>query len=291
MAEISAVYTSDGLCWQALLLLLRQHYEAHEARAIGLLVLEQAFGVPAIDVYADKVRHFSADEQHRLQDICSRLTSGEPVQYVLGEAQFMGRSYSIASGALIPRVETEVLVEAVQRTFATLSPPQRVLDLCTGSGILACELAQLFPHAEVSGYDISPEALRIAHANGHRYAPHITWHRLDLLADTAVLPEAQLIVCNPPYVCQHEAADMEPHVLEYEPHLALFVPDTSPLLFYQRVAHLVRQSTPAAHLFFEINKAYAHEVLTLLHTLGYTATACHHDQFGKPRVVQAYWQA
>lgn len=289
MADTTSIYTSDRLHWHALLHLLRKHYDAHEARAVGLLVLEQAFGVPAIDVYADKVRHFSADEQTLLQEMCTRLASGEPVQYVLGQATFMGRSYIVRPGVLIPRIETEVLVEAVTKTFAAIAPPKRILDLCTGSGILACEMARLFPKANVQGYDISPEALSVAQENSLRHAPHITWHQADLLSPTTTLPKADLIVCNPPYVCQHEATAIAPHVLQHEPHLALFVPDHTPLLFYERVASLVTQSSSQAHLFFEINEAYSHEVITCLQTQGYTDTTCHYDQYNKPRIVQAYW--
>ncbi|MDO4715436.1 MAG: peptide chain release factor N(5)-glutamine methyltransferase [Bacteroidales bacterium] len=291
MVNHSRIYTSKGLSWHTLLQLLGKHYDTHEARAIGLLVLQKAFDVPAIDVYADKVRQFSADEQCLLEDICTRLANNEPVQYVLGEADFMGRTFVVNKGVLIPRIETETLIEAIIGTYATLPPPAHIVDICTGSGILACTLANNYPTAKVEGWDISPQALAIAQTNGRHHAPHVTWHTIDVLSDEAAkhLPKglsgSRLIVCNPPYVLEREAEDMAPHVLNYEPHLALFVPNNDPLRFYRRVVQLTAQANVPTHLFFEINEAYPHEVMQLLVSAGFVDVACIKDQYNKPRVV------
>lgn len=165
-----------------------------------------------------------------------------------------------------------------------------MLDIGTGSGCIACTLAAEWPEAEVTAWDVSKEALAIARENAKRTNVHVSFQRVDILALPSPLPPVQwdLIVSNPPYICENEKAQMEPHVLEHEPHLALFVPDDDPLLFYRAIARYgLRHLRPGGGLYFEINAAYGRETCDLLRGLGYTAVELRQDMEGRDRFALA----
>lgn len=257
-------------------------YPEREAHAVALRVLEDAFGVSRTDVYADKVRKFSSEEEQRWQHIAERLSAGEPLQYVLGEAEFCGRSFGVAPGVLIPRPETEELVALVEQS---VSGHCRILDAGTGSGCIAVSLALALPEAEVQAWDISPEALSVAQGNAERWGAAVDFRLCDMLTAT---PDERfdVVVSNPPYVCERERLDMTPQVLEHEPGLALFVPDDDPLRFYRALVGLsVRCLNSGGLLAVEINEAYGAETADLFSRSGLTEVQILFDGFGKPRFV------
>lgn len=278
--------------------LLLRRYEAGEAKAIALLVLEEAFGVTPTDVYADKVRHFSEEESRRWQNILQQLDEGRPVQQVLGLASFAGRSFRVTADTLIPRPETEELVDiaaALAADIAARRPnvPLRLLDGGTGTGCIAITLALLLEErhlpADVEACDLSSAALVVARDNARRLGAAVDFFRHDLLGNAA-LPQSHydLIVSNPPYVMESERADMAPHVVDYEPSMALFVPDEDALRFYRALARLAADTLrPAGALAVEINRALAAETAEVMRRAGLEAVTVRRDTFGNHRFVTA----
>lgn len=270
---------------------LSSRCDEREARAIAFLVLEEGFGVSRLDVYADKVRHFSEEEQQRLQIILQRLRHGEPVQYVLGRARFCGMDLKVSPATLIPRPETEELVALAAgfaRRTANGGRPLRVVDGGTGSGCIAIALAAALPTAHVEGWDISEAALAVARDNAAEQGVAVTFRHADLLNPPAEPLEMDLLVSNPPYVTDSERKDMERHVLDYEPETALFVPDTDALRFYRALARLAAERlVPGGYIAVEINRAYGAETAQLFASAGLSSTTVHQDAFGCDRFVSA----
>jgi len=227
-----------------------------------------------------------------------RLEGGEPIQYVLGRACFCGRSFAVAPGVLIPRPETEELCRLIIDTHPSES--LNILDIGTGSGCIAITLALEMPDAEVEAVDISPEALAIAGANAARLGAKVSFHQYDILSEDSPplgrgrgwgapsTPKYDIIVSNPPYICERERADMERNVLDYEPHTALFVPDDDPLLFYRTIGQkALTMLVPGGILCFEINPLYCDQLIELLRSQGYCEVETVSDSFGKRRFVTA----
>lgn len=260
---------------------LLQKYGKGEARALERLVLEKRFSLTQTDILLGRAESLSAGQKAELDGILSRVSDGEPVQYVLGVADFFGREFLVTPSVLIPRPETAELVEDLARTVTG----KRVLDLCTGSGCIAISLA--LAGGKVTATDISPEVIEVAEKNASRLGADVKFLVQDILAGGPD-GEYDVIVSNPPYICQEEAADMEENVLEHEPHLALFVPDSEPLLFYEAIArYAVSHLSDGGILAFEINRRYGHEVARLLNDLGYKNIDIRNDQFDNPRFVFA----
>ncbi len=254
-------------------------YDEREAQAVARLVLEEHFGLTMADVLTGRMPDESA-----LADIQQRLLAGEPVQYVLGWAEFGGRRFAVGPGVLIPRPETYELCRWIHLTGAC-----RVLDVGTGSGCIACTLAAEQPAARVTGWDISPAALEIARENAKRTNVHVSFEEVDVLRQCRSIGDRwDLIVSNPPYVCQRERAAMERNVVDYEPHQALFVPDDDPLLFYRAIAAYGQEALkPAGRLYFELNPLYARDVQRLLSMMSYHDIEIRDDQYGKQRMIRA----
>ena len=272
-------------------------YDAGEAKAIVRLVLDECYGLSWADVLGGKVSELSANDQTELEKIMLRLEKGEPVQYIIGVADFCGRQFHVESGVLIPRPETEELCRMVigEREISQegQSPLCEILDIGTGSGCIAITLALELPDAKVTAWDISDDALRIASANAKALGASVTFQHPDALDSSlstlySSLPKWDLIVSNPPYICRKEADGMDKNVLGYEPHEALFVPDDDPLLFYRAIARYATKALkPNGKLFFEINPLYADDLTQLLgEMLCYNAEILN-DQFGKPRFLKA----
>lgn len=269
---------------------LLPRYEAREARAVALLVLEDAFGVSRTDVYADKVRHFSEEERCLLQNILQRLAAGEPVQYVLGRASFCGMSLRVTPATLIPRPETAELVDAAEAMAREWGEetPLRVLDGGTGSGCIAIVLASRLRHAAVEAWDVSDAALNVARHNAVEQGVSVDFRHRDLLAPESSEGRFHLIVSNPPYVTERERGSMAAHVLDYEPHTALFVPDDDPLRFYRALAQLGRRSLlPHGALAVEINQAFGPQTTELFRNAGLTDVTLRRDAYGHDRIVTA----
>ena len=279
--------------WRRLLPL----YEEREAKAIVRLVLEERFGLTMAEILGLSPNPspvgrggLEVDGADELERMMYRLEQGEPVQYVLGEAWFCGRRFHVEPGVLIPRPETEELVEwAVENEKLKMKNEKLcVLDIGTGSGCIAVSLALSLEEAAVTAWDISDVALRIAQGNAERLGADVTFVKQDALAAPNDVAVWDVIVSNPPYVCEREATQMARHVLEHEPHEALFVPDGDALLFYRAIAQYAQQALkPSGALYFEINPQYADELSSMLHAMGFANIQFKSDQFGKCRMVKA----
>ena len=246
--------------------------------------MEMHFGLSMAEVLTGCVEQLPADELSSLQ---SRLLKGEPVQYVLGCAEFFGRRFHVAPGVLIPRPETEELCRWILDDDRRDRHHDSILDIGTGSGCIACTLAAELPHAEVSAWDIAEKALSIAADNAQQTGVHVNFSRVDILRPVPPLEVWSTIVSNPPYICQKEQLDMAPHVLQHEPHQALFVPDDAPLLFYRAIASYAWQALKDdGRLFFELNPLYADDVANMLNAMGFTHTVIRKDQFDKERFIK-----
>jgi release factor glutamine methyltransferase len=215
---------------------------------------------------------------HRIEIIIEKLRAHMPIQYIFEHTEWMGLDLRVTPATLIPRPETAELVEWILQT-ANHQQPLRLADIGTGSGCIAIALKHACPLWNITGIDISQEALIVAQENAQRNQVQITWKQLDILSES--LDPFDIIVSNPPYICQKEKADMDARVLQHEPHGALFVPDSDPLLFYRRIA----QMKAAKNLFFEINEAYGKEVCDMLKQLGYQHITLKCDIYGKERMV------
>ena len=295
--------------WQSLTPL----YDAGEAQAIVRTVLDVKYGMTLTDIICGKVNEISADEERKLEEIIIRLQKGEPVQYVLGEADFAGRTFHVEPGVLIPRPETAELCQWIEEDMieklivssgdssedspedSSGNSPQatddarRILDICTGSGCIAITLGLNIPNSEVTGWDISEDALRIAQGNMEMLkARNVRIEYQDALALPKAAEAADLIVSNPPYICEKEKADMEKNVLEHEPSLALFVPDEDPLKFYRAIAEYASSALKSGGaLYFEINPIYEKETREMLLKLDFKDIETKEDAFGKKRMMRA----
>ena len=271
-------------------------YETGEAKAIVRLVLEVCFGLTMTDILCGKIEKLTAEEQKDLNHIIQRLETGEPVQYVLGEAEFGGRTFHVEPGVLIPRPETYELCQWIMKERRGKKEEGRntsILDIGTGSGCIACTLAAELADAEVTAWDISDDALRIATENAKRTNVHVSFEKVDVLNTSHLNRERpatglDIIVSNPPYICNKERATMERNVLEHEPELALFVPDDDPLLFYRTIARFAAKAlNPSGALYFEINPLYVSEMQQMLSKEGFSHTEIRNDQFGKQRFTKS----
>lgn len=271
-------------------------YDDGEAQAIIRLVLDVRFGIKLTDIYTGKVNELSRDAEEELAEIVSRLERSEPVQYVLGRETFCGRTFHVAPGVLIPRPETEVLcrwiVEDYNRPYCALQPPAllQVLDVGTGSGCIAVTLAADLWNAAVTAWDISGDALLIARENVHQWQVRVELKMEDALhpSASALQQKYDVIVSNPPYICDKERPAMAENVLAFEPETALFVPDDDPLRFYRAIAEYGLQALSAdGALYFETNPLYIDNVKEMLSESGYRQTELRQDPFGKLRFVKA----
>lgn len=263
-------------------------YDEGEARAIVRYVLDVRFGLTAADVYCGKVTQLSADRQHELGEIMRRLMQAEPVQYVLGEADFCGRTFCVEPGVLIPRPETEDLCAwAVESAAARRVAAPALLDIGTGSGCIAVTLALDIDGARVEAWDVADVPLRVASANAARLGAEVSVSRVDALRPPRDVARWDMVVSNPPYVCLSERAAMEPNVLDYEPAEALFVPDDDPLRFYRAIADYASAALkPCGELFFEINPLLAAEMQAMLTAAGLGPAEMRRDRFGRERLLK-----
>lgn len=276
--------------------LLQQRYGSGEARALYELMLWRRFGLSRTDILLGKDTTLSAKDKAELQIIVGRVAKGEPVQYVLGSEEFCGRDFLVTPDVLIPRPETQQLVRLVEQHVA---PGSSIIDIGTGSGCIAITLA--LAGYRVSALDISRDALAVARKNAERLGAEVEFVEGDIKTLSLPLPLREMSTCssptmwrwrgnaivsNPPYVCEKEASAMDDNVLLHEPHLALFVPDDNPLLFYRAIADFGRENLANdGHIFFEINCAYSQQIKELLLQKGYKDVNITEDQYGKERFV------
>lgn len=286
-------------------------YGPQEAKAMTRMLLEDLFSLSFADILCGATEHLSDADTLRLQQSVARLLDAEPLQYVTGTAFFCGHPFHVAPGVLIPRPETEWIVDTAVNLVMSSAP--RILDIGTGSGCIATSisLALADRHCYTEAWDISEDALRIAADNAERLGADVKFRRRDalrleeekseemrlekekggaevLIADNASSASWDIIVSNPPYICNREAADMHANVLRHEPHLALFVPDTDPLLFYRAISrYAMRSLRKGGWLLFECNTLYAHDTAQMASDMGFAKSVVEDDCFGKPRFVKA----
>jgi release factor glutamine methyltransferase len=266
---------------------LAQVYDEGEAKAIARMVYEVRFNLTLSDLFIGKDTQLSANDQAELAEITQRLEQQEPVQYVLGQTDFCGRTFLVNQHVLIPRPETEELCRWIADDMGGLSPCA-TLDIGTGSGCIAITLTAELPKAEVTAWDISEKALQVARENAKRLHFNVTFELTDALNAPQDHERWDVIVSNPPYICNKERTHMEANVLEHEPHTALFVPDDFPLLFYRAIAQYgLTALKTGGWLYFEINPLYAQELTEMLSMMSYHDINIKKDAYGKQRMIKA----
>ncbi len=264
---------------------LSAFYPQGELKALVRLLLAEVAGWSLTDLLTRDDLTLTAEQQTTVRAAIARLKKQEPIQYILGYADFCGLRLSVNKNVLIPRPETAELVQLVSQNVAD---DAQILDIGTGSGCIAIALAKRLPQAHISACDVSPEALAVAEKNAQTNGVQVDFAQCDILQPPAIRRTYDAIVSNPPYVLNEERAAMECNVTDYEPALALFVPDENPLLFYNKIADFA-----AAHLnhggklFFEINHRLADETADLVRAKGFAQVALADDSFGKKRFVTA----
>ena len=248
---------------------LQESYSVQEAANLSRIVCCEMLGQTTIDYYLGKDIILSSKEMQKLNGILARLLNFEPIQYIQGTARFLERSYHVAPGVLIPRPETEELVEVMLREIPS---DARILDIGTGSGCIAISLSKAFPNAKVTAWDVSEDALCIARRNNDDLQASVCFVKQDVLAWRGDGGQCyDVIVSNPPYITESEKQEMERNVLDWEPFSALFVPNNDPLLFYRRIGELGRMMlVDGGRLYFEINRAYGEATAMMLCGQGYT---------------------
>ena len=264
-------------------------YDDGEARAIARILIEELFGLSYTDIVCGATEQLSADDTLRLDTAVRRIEQGEPLQHVLGYADFCGNRFCVNGSVLIPRPETEWLVDEGAKLMSTTatSSPKRILDIGTGSGCIAISLKLRLGDAYVEAWDISEEALRTAQDNADALKAEVVFRKRDALrADNTAAPW-DLIVSNPPYICDSERSAMDDNVLLHEPHTALFVPDDDPLRFYRAIArYALLTLNTGGSLLFECNTRYAEATGTMLRDMGFEEVTVSDDCFNLPRFVR-----
>lgn len=286
-------------------------YDDGEARAIARILIEELFGLSYADIVCGATEQLSADDTLRLDTAVRRIEQGEPLQHVLGYADFCGNRFSVNGSVLIPRPETEWLVDEGAKLMSDGNTPtdikkpksKRILDIGTGSGCIAISLKLRLGDAYVEAWDISEEALRTAQDNADALKAEVVFRKRDALVSSAPTEQAMdsinyseanilaapwdLIVSNPPYICDSERSAMDDNVLLHEPHTALFVPDDDPLRFYRAIArYALLTLNIGGSLLFECNTRYAEATGAMLRDMGFEEVTVSDDCFGLPRFVR-----
>ena len=270
-------------------------YDDGEAKAIVRLLLEVKFGMNLTDMLCGKIDELSDNEMSLLKNCMDRLQKSEPIQYILEQEEFGSRIFKVAPGVLIPRPETyglcKEIINEYNRPYCGLLPPEskKVLDIGTGSGCIAITLALDLWNSDVTAWDISSDALIIARENTLRLGAKVNLELKDALNVANDNNAWDIIVSNPPYICEKEKKDMAENVLKYEPDTALFVPNEDPLKFYRAIAGYGTTSLKrGGMLAFEINSVYLNETVNMLEELKYKNIRTVDDIFGKQRFTICY---
>ena len=261
-------------------------YEGHELTAIIRTICCDMLGIDTATYYLKEAVTLTTEQGTLLQGIIDRLRQGEPLQYIEGKVPFCGMEFAVNSSVLIPRPETAELVDWIVCEHATQQP--RILDLGTGSGCIAIALSKQLPQATIEACDISAEALTVAKENARMNEAPVSFFTHDMLDLGTPLPHSyDILVSNPPYIRQSEAADMSIQVTEWEPHTALFVPDDDALRFYRAIAELGQTEAlrPGGHIYVEINQALGKETVALFEAYGYQDVELRKDIYGNERMI------
>lgn len=270
--------------------LLSNVFPSQEIQSLQRLIFEKKLGLPLHKIYLNPALPIKSEDAEMIIDIVSLLKIQKPIQYILGEADFFGLIFKVTPDVLIPRQETEELVDWVLKTTSPENPS--ILDIGTGSGCIAVSLAVNLRHSKVTAIDISAGALEVAKSNAQTNHVSIDFLKVDILDQTSIVPNQpfDIVVSNPPYVRDSEKALMKANVLEHEPHSALFVSHTDPLLFYRAIAQRAKELLKSNGVVFcEINEALGNETRQLFTQYGYCEVELKKDLNGKDRMLKAIW--
>ncbi len=277
---------------------LQAVYPKDEAASLAWWIMEEETGLTRSQLLCGCKDTTNFANMQKIQTIIDRLLHFEPIQYIFGHTLWNGLDLKVTPATLIPRPETAELVERINVQMVN-DQMVNVLDIGTGSGCIAISLKKAHPEWHVTGIDISPNAIEVAKENARRNKVDVNFQVADIFSDQITKYKwymvndqmVNIVVSNPPYICESEKSSMRPNVLNFEPSTALFVPDNDPLLFYRRIAELFARTPYTIHhtpkyLFFEINEAYGPQLSAILGGLGYTDIQIHKDIYGKDRIIE-----
>ena len=262
-------------------------YPPSEALSLAKMLLVEVFDFSTLELYGGKDKEISGKRRDVLDEMIRRLKKNEPIQYIIGVESFCGLTFEVNPSVLIPRPKTQELVGWIVGDCEG-KEACRILDIGTGSGCIPVSLAHRLPKAEVESWDISEDALQVARRNAERNGVEVLFRQKDVLKASPDEARYDVIVSNPPYIAEKEKVDMEANVLDWEPSIALFVPDEDPLLFYRKIAQLgCSMLKEGGALYFEINRAYGQETIQMLEAMGYKDIELRKDSWGNDRMMKA----
>lgn len=263
-------------------------YGKGEVDAMTRLIMDEILHCSPVDLVLRADHEVPEFFPTKLEQILARLERQEPIQHILGVAQFHGHRFKVTPDTLVPRPETEQLVDMIVDQYGDCED-LRIMDVGTGTGCIAISLARALRFAQVTAIDVCTAALAVAQENAQALKTRVKFIRADIFSMPLGAPASlDIVVSNPPYVCVSEQAGMERNVLDYEPHIALFVPDDDPLLYYRSIAlHAANALAPGGRVYLEVNRRFAHEVADLLHHHGFTNTRVIRDIYNNDRFVNA----
>jgi release factor glutamine methyltransferase len=266
---------------------LQGYYPETEIRSFTYLIFEKLTGYSRSEIFLNKNTIFSVEQQQLIEEFIQKLQKQVPIQYILGETEFYGLVFNVNDSVLIPRPETEELVDWIRNENDRRANLQ-ILDIGTGSGCIAISLKHEFPNSEIAAFDISEKALETAQSNAALNKVEVIFSVIDILNAPDFAEKWDIIVSNPPYVLENEKEEILPNVLENEPHVALFVPNNDPLLFYRKIALFAQKYlSQNGKLYFEINRAAGKATVELLTELGFQQIELRKDISGNDRMIKA----
>ena len=264
---------------------LSGYYTQSEVSALTRIIATEMLGIPQMTFFLKDDIPLTAEQQALLDNAIERLKKQEPIQYILGYSDFCGLRFKVTPATLIPRPETSELVEWI---VCEATGNGSILDIGTGSGCIAVSLAHKLPQSSVTAWDISAEALAVATENSKANGCDVAFKQVDILAYEPTGEQFDIIVSNPPYIKENEKEAMHANVLDWEPHTALFVPDSDPLLFYRTIAKKgLSLLKPEGTIYFEINRAHGAETMEMLAGFGYTGIELRKDFADNDRMIKA----
>ena len=266
---------------------LKSVFPQTEVDSFFFLLIEEYLDLKRIDLILQPNIEIPSDVKELLDKALERLKKEEPIQYILGKTEFYGLPFKVNENTLIPRPETEELVEWILEEI-NVNDKLNILDIGTGTGCIPISLKKNLPNSNISAIDVSEEALEIAKQNAKLNEVEISFINVDILKTKRLNGMFDIIVSNPPYVRELEKVEIKNNVLKNEPHLALFVKDDNPLLFYKKIADLAKNNlTKNGLLFFEINQYLGSETVDMLKNKGFTQIELQKDMFGNDRMIKA----
>lgn len=267
---------------------LRKEYPLEEVNSFFTLITEAYLGMSRLQVALNPGKELTEREQERFEAALQRLVRHEPIQYILGHTEFFGLRFIVNSNVLIPRPETEELVQWILEDWSTAGEKNlKILDIGTGSGCIAISLAKNIPGSRLTAVDISQDALDTAKENAVKNEVEVTFKHVNILSVEELEHQYDIMVSNPPYVREVEKLEMQANVLQNEPELALYVRNDNPLLFYKKISFLAQKALkPEGKLYFEINQYLGAETKELMETCGFSTTL-RKDIFGNIRMLKA----